>query len=180
MKKLYILLLLSLVITINLNAENRYSFSLSTVEREVTVAEAVSKKETELYIGLEAFFSVDGWSGGDFQQGPVFTIFDLTNEDDSFSDYFYAGWQGIWEFRENLELIGSVYAVLERALYKNNENNQQLTITLNDGYGMRLALRVAIFDDFGIDIASAAFHVDENGQGNYTYKETSISLVWWF
>ena len=34
-----------------------------------------------------------------------------TNEDDSDSDYFHAGWQFIWEFRQNIELIGSAYAV---------------------------------------------------------------------
>lgn len=165
---------------LNLYAENRYSFALNTAQREVSIAEAMAEEENEVYLSLEAFFSVDSWSGGDFQQGPVFTIFDITNEDDTYSDYFHAGWQGIWEFRKNLELITSLYAIFERSLYENHENDQTLTITLKDGYGARVALRIAIFEDFGIDLAAGQFEVDETGEETYTYTENSISLVWWF
>ncbi len=179
MNKLYIILLF-LTISLNLQAENRYSLSASTAQRETTLAEAITEDESEFYLSLEAFFSVDAWSGGDFQQGPVVNFFDITNEDDSYSDYFHAGWQFIWEFRENLEIIGSAYAVFERAFYDNNEDDKELKITLKDGYGAKLALRVAIMDDFGFEVATAKFEVDESGKQTRTYEENSLSLVWWF
>lgn len=182
MKKIY-LMVLFLVSLIDLHAvddENTYSFSLSTSSRETTFAESVISDETELYLSLEAFFPITALTAGDLAQGPILTIFDVTNEDDSYSDYFYAGWQWAWEFRSNLQLIGSLYAVFDRAFYKNNDNNQQLTITLRDGYGAKLALRVEILEDFGVDIASGVVEVDESGDRTYTYEETSISLVWWF
>ena len=179
MKKLY-LILLFLTIQLNLHAENRFSISASTAQRETTLAEAVVSDESEFYFSLEAFFSVDALSGGDLQQGPVVNIFDITNEDDSYSDYFHAGWQFIWEFRENLEIIGSAYAVFERAFYDNSNDDKELKITLKDGYGAKLALRVAVMDDFGFEVATGKFEVDESGNQTRTYEENSLSLVWWF
>ncbi len=180
MKNFFIILFFTYFSISLFAGENRYSFSLSTAQRETTLAEAVIEEETDLFISLEAFFAIDALSGGSWQQGPVVTLFDITNEDDSYADYFYAGWEWIWEFRTNLELIGSVYGVFERSLYKNNEDNNELKLTQKDGYGARLALRVALLDDFGFDIATAKFEVDESGDRTYTYEENSISLVWWF
>jgi hypothetical protein len=181
MKKLLAFVIVFLAFT-SLHAENRYSFSITTADSSTTYADSLidADSSSDIFISLEAFFSIDSLSSGAFQQGPVITVFDITNSDDSYSDYFFAGWEAIYEYRANIEVIGAAYAIFERSLYKNNDEDQQLNIILKDGYGAKLALRVKLFDDLGIDIATAQFEMDPSGNRSYTYQENSISLVWWF
>lgn len=70
--------------------------------------------------------------------------------------------------------------MFERAFYDNNQGNKELKITLKGGYSTKLALRIALLDDFGFEVATAKFEVDENGNQTRTYEENSLSLVWWF